>query len=66
MANILIAVNPYQEISDLYTKQTISKYKGKSLGVLPPHVFAIGCFIIVFYTKKRNTALLNGTLSYYH
>ncbi|XP_047128330.1 unconventional myosin-VI isoform X1 [Hydra vulgaris] len=41
VANILIALNPYQEIPDLYTKETIAKYKGKSLGVLPPHVFAI-------------------------
>ena len=42
VANILIAVNPYKDISDLYLKSTAHKYKGKSLGVLPPHVFAIG------------------------
>ncbi|XP_028968775.1 unconventional myosin-VI [Galendromus occidentalis] len=41
VANILIAVNPYFEIPKLYTSDTIKSYKGKSLGSLPPHVFAI-------------------------
>lgn len=41
VANILIAVNPYIEIKNLYSMDTIKKYQGKSLGVLPPHVFAI-------------------------
>lgn len=41
VANILIAVNPYFEISDLYSTSTIQRYLGKSLGVLPPHVFAL-------------------------
>lgn len=42
VANILIAVNPYCEIKGLYSKDAIKKYLGKSLGTLPPHVFAIG------------------------
>lgn len=42
VANILLAVNPYAEVSDLYSTQTIKQYNGKSLGVLPPHIFAIG------------------------
>lgn len=42
MANILIAVNPYREIKELYAPDTIKKYNGRSLGELPPHVFAIG------------------------
>ncbi|XP_055622785.1 myosin heavy chain 95F isoform X2 [Toxorhynchites rutilus septentrionalis] len=41
VANILIAVNPYKEIRDLYSKTTIKRYNGKSLGELPPHVYAI-------------------------
>jgi myosin heavy subunit len=44
VANILIAVNPYCEIKDLYSSKTIKTYQGKSLGVLPPHVFAIGMY----------------------
>lgn len=42
VANILIAINPYREITDLYAPATIKKYNGRSLGELPPHVFAIG------------------------
>ncbi|XP_029180635.2 unconventional myosin-VI-like [Acropora millepora] len=41
VANILLAVNPYHEVKELYTKERIKQYHGKSLGVLPPHVFAI-------------------------
>lgn len=41
VANILIAVNPYKEIPSLYAVGTIKDYKGKSLGLRPPHVFAI-------------------------
>ncbi|XP_034117336.1 myosin heavy chain 95F isoform X1 [Drosophila nasuta] len=41
VANILIAVNPYREIKELYAPDTIKKYNGRSLGELPPHVFAI-------------------------
>ncbi|KAM7361300.1 myosin heavy chain 95F jaguar isoform 1-T1 [Cochliomyia hominivorax] len=41
VANILIAVNPYRDLHDLYAPATIKKYNGRSLGELPPHVFAI-------------------------
>ncbi|XP_025829691.1 myosin heavy chain 95F isoform X2 [Agrilus planipennis] len=41
VANILIAVNPYKEIPELYSKDTVKKYHGKSIGQLAPHVFAI-------------------------
>ncbi|XP_062912606.1 unconventional myosin-VI isoform X2 [Mobula hypostoma] len=41
VANILIAVNPYYDIAKLYSSDSIQKYKGKSLGTLPPHVYAI-------------------------
>ncbi|XP_013109162.1 myosin heavy chain 95F isoform X3 [Stomoxys calcitrans] len=41
VANILIAINPYREITDLYAPATIKKYNGRSLGELAPHVFAI-------------------------
>lgn len=48
MANILIALNPYKEIKDLYSPTTIKRYNGRSLGELPPHVFAIGLYSIIF------------------
>lgn len=39
-ANILLALNPYHSL-DMYTPEIIKSYQGKSLGVLPPHVYAI-------------------------
>jgi len=42
VANILIALNPYFDIPQLYSSQTIKSYQNKSLGTMPPHVFAIG------------------------
>ena len=44
VANILIAVNPYYDITQLYALDVIKSYQGKSLGTRPPHVFAIGKF----------------------
>ncbi|KAA0711327.1 Unconventional myosin-VI [Triplophysa tibetana] len=41
VANILIAVNPYFDITKLYSPETIKSYQGRSLGTLPPHVYAI-------------------------
>ncbi|KAJ8341958.1 hypothetical protein SKAU_G00342490 [Synaphobranchus kaupii] len=41
VANILIAVNPYYDIPKLYTPDTIKSYRGRSLGTMAPHVYAI-------------------------
>uniref|UniRef100_A0AAG5DWS3 Myosin motor domain-containing protein n=1 Tax=Anopheles atroparvus TaxID=41427 RepID=A0AAG5DWS3_ANOAO len=41
VANILIAVNPYKELPNLYSQATLKRYSGKSIGELPPHVYAI-------------------------
>lgn len=40
-ANILLALNPYHSLN-MYTDKHVKEYQGKSLGVLPPHVFAVG------------------------
>lgn len=42
VANILIAVNPYFDIPKLYSPESIKSYQRRSLGTLPPHVYAIG------------------------
>jgi len=39
-ANILLALNPYHSL-DMYTTEIIKSYQGQSLGVRPPHVYAI-------------------------
>ena len=41
-ANILTVVNPYRDLSALYTDALMNEYKGSSLGKLDPHTFAIG------------------------
>eukprot|EP00300_Choanocystis_sp_HF-7_P008172 c15763_g1_i2.p1 GENE.c15763_g1_i2~~c15763_g1_i2.p1 ORF type:complete len:205 (+),score=40.59 c15763_g1_i2:34-615(+) len=38
-AYILVAVNPYKDVSKgMYGMDMVNKYRGKSIGVLPPHV----------------------------
>ncbi|CAI9290550.1 unnamed protein product [Lactuca saligna] len=39
--NILIAVNPFKRLPDLYTKEIMTQYKGASFGELSPHPYAI-------------------------
>nr|CAD7257110.1 unnamed protein product [Timema shepardi] len=62
VANILIAVNPYFEIRDLYSSNTIKSYQGKSLGVLPPHVFAIAdkSFRDMKVLKQSQSIIVSG------
>ncbi|XP_063243579.1 myosin heavy chain 95F isoform X2 [Bacillus rossius redtenbacheri] len=62
VANILIAVNPYFEIKDLYSSKTIKSYQGKSLGVLPPHVFAIAdkAFRDMKVLKQSQSIIVSG------
>lgn len=38
--NILIAVNPFQKLP-IYGEDILMDYIGKSIGVMPPHVYAI-------------------------
>ncbi|CAN7982239.1 unnamed protein product [Ixodes pacificus] len=62
VANILIAVNPYFEIPSLYSSEAIKRYQGKSLGVLPPHVFAIAdkAFRDMKVLKQSQSIIVSG------
>ncbi|EFN75980.1 Myosin heavy chain 95F [Harpegnathos saltator] len=62
VANILIAVNPYCEVKDLYSPETIKAYQGKSLGETPPHVFAIGdkAFRDMKVLKQSQSIIVSG------
>ncbi|KOC60849.1 Myosin heavy chain 95F [Habropoda laboriosa] len=62
VANILIAVNPYCEVRDLYSTETIKDYKGKSLGETPPHVFAIAdkAFRDMKVLKQSQSIIVSG------
>jgi len=62
VANILIAVNPYFELKNLYSEATIKSYEGKSLGTLPPHVFAIAdkAFRDMKTLKQSQSVIVSG------
>lgn len=40
-ASVLLAMNPYRDIQGLYGPEQCTQYKGKHLGTLPPHPYAI-------------------------
>eukprot|EP00929_Paragymnodinium_shiwhaense_P105644 TRINITY_DN7068_c0_g5_i1.p1 TRINITY_DN7068_c0_g5~~TRINITY_DN7068_c0_g5_i1.p1 ORF type:complete len:1270 (+),score=398.91 TRINITY_DN7068_c0_g5_i1:76-3885(+) len=40
-ASVLLAVNPYQWSNGLYDGEQCERYRGKHIGALPPHPFAI-------------------------
>merc|ERR1711936_874828 len=62
VANILVAVNPYFDIRDLYSPSTIKSYYGKSLGTMPPHVFAIAdkAFRDMKVLKQSQSVIVSG------
>ncbi|XP_072939732.1 myosin heavy chain 95F [Epargyreus clarus] len=62
VANILLAVNPYEDIPDMYSSNTIKKYQGRSLGELPPHVFAIAdkAFRDMKSLKQSQSIIVSG------
>lgn len=62
VANILIAVNPYKDIPQLYSAPTIKNYQGKSLGQMPPHVFAVAdkAFRDMKVLKQSQSIIVSG------
>ncbi|CAJ0593296.1 unnamed protein product [Cylicocyclus nassatus] len=62
VANILISINPYEDIPGLYSKETINKYKGKSLGQLPPHVYAVAdkAYLEMRRNKESQSIIVSG------
>uniref|UniRef100_A0A6P7FRP1 Myosin heavy chain 95F n=1 Tax=Diabrotica virgifera virgifera TaxID=50390 RepID=A0A6P7FRP1_DIAVI len=62
VANILIAVNPYKDIPTLYASQTIKNYKGKSLGQMPPHIFAVAdkAYRDMLVLKQSQSIIVSG------
>ncbi|XP_022156587.1 myosin-11 isoform X2 [Momordica charantia] len=60
--NILIAINPFQSISNLYDAYVMEQYKGAPLGELKPHVFAIAdvAYRAMITNGKSNSILVSG------
>jgi len=52
-ANVLLAVNPYRPIPELYTPDTIQNYRGKSIGMMPPHPYAIADSAYRYLLRER-------------
>ncbi|XP_060551449.1 unconventional myosin-VI-like, partial [Ruditapes philippinarum] len=61
-ANILIALNPYAKIPDLYSSDCRHNYKGKSLGTMPPHVYSIAdkAFRDMKVNKTSQSIIVSG------
>ncbi|KAM7254297.1 hypothetical protein ACFE04_031979 [Oxalis oulophora] len=60
--NILIAVNPFQRLPELYDVGMMEKYKGVPFGELAPHVFAIAdvAYRAMINEGKSNSILVSG------
>ncbi|MCD7467399.1 hypothetical protein HAX54_004819 [Datura stramonium] len=60
--SILIAINPFQKLPDLYDGHMMEKYRGVLLGKLSPHVFAIAdaAYRAMMNEGKSNSILVSG------
>lgn len=57
-ANVLLAVNPYKSMGDLYSREKLADYRGKNLGALPPHPFAIADTAYRYLLRMRQNQAL--------
>ena len=55
IGSVLVSVNPYKTIIDLYGASTMEMYRGVNFYELPPHVYAISD---TAYRNMPNTCLL--------
>ncbi|KAK6120042.1 hypothetical protein DH2020_046172 [Rehmannia glutinosa] len=60
--SILIAINPFQRLPDLYDVHMMEQYKGAPFGKLSPHVFAIAdvAYREMMNEGKSNSILVSG------
>ncbi|CAJ1410582.1 unnamed protein product [Effrenium voratum] len=61
-ANVLLAVNPYKELPQLYTKEVMSRYWGKNPGTLPPHPYATAdvAYRQLLRDRKNQALVISG------
>lgn len=66
VGQVLIAVNPYKEVEDLYTNCEIERYKYTNSDYIVPHIYSVGnsyhgnelrCFDNSFYLCLQDTKL---------
>mmetsp|Transcript_75830 Transcript_75830/g.119785 ORF Transcript_75830/g.119785 Transcript_75830/m.119785 type:complete len:973 (-) Transcript_75830:129-3047(-) len=58
-ASVLLAVNPNRSISGLYGQEQCRRYRGKHLGALPPHPYAIADTMYRSLLHPRETSAVN-------
>eukprot|EP00929_Paragymnodinium_shiwhaense_P105643 TRINITY_DN7068_c0_g4_i1.p1 TRINITY_DN7068_c0_g4~~TRINITY_DN7068_c0_g4_i1.p1 ORF type:complete len:1542 (+),score=475.62 TRINITY_DN7068_c0_g4_i1:137-4762(+) len=61
-ANVLLAVNPFKTIDGLYGEEQCRRYKGRHIGALPPHPYAISdtAYRLLNREKKNQALLISG------
>lgn len=58
-ASVLLAVNPYKDIVGMYGEDQCARYRGKHIGMLPPHPYAIAdCAYRALGRECKNQGLL--------
>ena len=59
---ILIAINPFKQIQNLYNNQTISYYKNNNIKKISPHIFTIAknAFSQMITNNKNQSVLISG------
>jgi Myosin head (motor domain)/TerD domain/C2 domain/IQ calmodulin-binding motif len=60
--SILVAINPFKSIENLYSTETQKRYVGKRIGTIDPHVFAIAeaAYAAMTSTGKDQSVLISG------
>jgi len=61
-ASVLLAMNPYKDIGGLYSEQQCARYRGKHIGALPPHPYAIAdtAYRALVRDQKNQGLLISG------
>lgn len=66
IGSILISVNPYKRIENLYSDDTLKKYSNKDIGDEPPHVYAIAneCYTCMWKRRDNQCVLIRLVISF--
>eukprot|EP00210_Caulerpa_lentillifera_P009028 g8617.t1 len=61
-ASILIAINPFANLSHLYGKHMMEQYRGVELGELSPHVYAVAdeAYRLMMKEERSQSVLVSG------
>ncbi|XP_066511803.1 unconventional myosin-X-like [Hoplias malabaricus] len=62
IGSILVAVNPYQRLSELYDVSMVECYSRHHLGEIPPHIYAIAneCYRSLWKRSNNQCVLISG------